>query len=101
LEEKLAKRKYGSGNESEGISSDQLDLFLLAIQQEAQQALQKANDALEQASNAPPNRSPSRSRRANHLCVDRHPPTCVGSTIRFLCEAVNSGQCFPLRRREP
>lgn len=58
LEEKLAKRKHGSSNESEGISSDQLDLFLRAIQQEAQQALQKANEALEQASSAPPKPEP-------------------------------------------
>jgi transposase len=64
LEKKLAKRKHGAGNEAEGISSDQLELFLRAIQKEAQQALQQANDKLGQLSQAPakpePNPKPPR-----------------------------------------
>jgi transposase len=53
LEKKLGKRTHGDKNESEGISSDQLELFLQAIQQQAQQALQQANDKLGEVSQAP------------------------------------------------
>jgi transposase len=58
LEKKLGKRNQGDKNESEGISSDQLQLFLQAIQQQAQQALQQANDKLGEASQAPPQPKP-------------------------------------------
>jgi transposase len=51
LEKKLAKR--GLGNAAEGISRDQLDLFLQALKEEAQQSLQQANEKLGQASQAP------------------------------------------------
>jgi transposase len=53
LEKKLAKRKPGAGNEAEGISSDQLELFLRAIQKQAHEALQQANDKLGEVSQAP------------------------------------------------
>lgn len=58
LEKKLAKRGSGSDNTAEGISSEQLDLFLKAIKHEAQQALQQANDKLGEASKAPDKSEP-------------------------------------------
>ena len=59
LEKKLAKRGGGSDNAAEGISSEQLDLFLKAIKEEAQQALQQANDKLGEASKAPDKPEPT------------------------------------------
>jgi transposase len=59
LEKKLAKRRHGAGNESEGLSSDQLELFLRAIKQEAERALQDANEKLDEASQAPAKPEPA------------------------------------------
>ena len=54
LEMRLAKRRQaGSGNESEGISSEQLDLFLQALKDEANEQLQEANEKLKQAAKPP------------------------------------------------
>lgn len=60
LEKKLAKRRLdGNANESEGISGEQLDLFLRAIKQQAEQSLQDANGKLADASKAPDKPAPS------------------------------------------
>jgi transposase len=53
LEKRLAKRRLGGDNESEGITSAQLDMFLLALKEEANAALQEANEKLQQAAKAP------------------------------------------------
>jgi transposase len=53
LETPLAKRGLSAGNASEGITREQLALFLHAIQEEADEALQQSNGKLEQASQAP------------------------------------------------
>lgn len=73
LEKKLAKRKHGAGNEPEGISSDQLDMFLRAIQQQAEQGLQRANDKLGQASQAPAKAEPT-PKPPRQPAVRRPPP---------------------------
>lgn len=73
LEKKLAKRGSGSDNAAEGISSEQLDLFLKAIKQEAQQALQQANDKLGEASKAP-DKSESKPKPPRQPPVRRPPP---------------------------
>jgi transposase len=52
LERRLAKRRLGAANESEGITSAQLDMFLLALKDEANSALQEANEKLKQATKA-------------------------------------------------
>jgi transposase len=49
LEKRLAKRRLGGDNESEGITSAQLDMFLLALKEEANAALQEANEKLKSA----------------------------------------------------
>jgi transposase len=59
LEKKLAKRSNGAGNETEGLSREQLDLFLQAIKEEAEHALQQANDKLGQASQPPAKPEPA------------------------------------------
>src|SRR5450432_640372 len=55
LEKRLARRRLDDShsNESERISSEQLDLFLQALQQQAQQSLNEANQKLQQAAQAP------------------------------------------------
>lgn len=53
LEKRLAKRRLGGANESEGITSAQLDLFLAALKEEADAALKEANEKLKQAAKAP------------------------------------------------
>jgi transposase len=53
LEKRLAKRRLGGDNESEGITTAQLDLFLAALKEEANAALQAANEKLQQAAKAP------------------------------------------------
>jgi transposase len=55
LEKRLSKRRLPSDgdNESEGISSEQLELFLQALQEEANETLQAANEKLKQVSKAP------------------------------------------------
>ena len=58
LEKKLAKRRLDAANASEGVTSDQLELFLQAIQQQAQQSLQEASDKLEGAAK-PPEKPPA------------------------------------------
>lgn len=73
LEKKLGKRQQGDRNESEGISSDQLELFLQAIQQQAQQALQQANDKLGQASQPPAKPEPA-PKPPRQPAVRRPPP---------------------------
>lgn len=59
LEKKLAKRGKGPGNEAEGLSRAQLDLFLLAIKKEAEQALQQANEKLGEVSQEPTKPEPT------------------------------------------
>jgi len=73
LEKKLGKRQPGDANKSEGISSDQLELFLQAIQQQAQEALQQANDRLGQASQSPATPEPTR-KPPRQPAVRRPPP---------------------------
>ncbi len=53
LEKRLAKRRLGDANESEGITSAQLDMFLAALKEEADVALQEANTKLQEAAKAP------------------------------------------------
>lgn len=53
LEKRLAKRRLGVDNESEGITSAQLELFLLALKEESDAALADANEKLKQAAKAP------------------------------------------------
>lgn len=53
LEKRLAKRRLGGDNESEGITSAQLDMFLAALNEEANASLQEANEKLKQAAKAP------------------------------------------------
>jgi transposase len=53
LETRLAKRRLGTANESEGITSAQLDMFLLALKDEANAALQEANEKLKELAKAP------------------------------------------------
>lgn len=52
LEKRLAKRRLGAANESEGITSAQLEMFLQALKEEANAALQEANEKLEHAAKA-------------------------------------------------
>ncbi len=76
LETRLAKRRATGSNESEGITSDQLELFLQALQQEAQQALNEANEKLKEAAKPadkpaappkPPRQPPVRRPAPEHL----------------------------------
>lgn len=53
LEKRLAKRRLGGDNESEGITSAQLELFLAALKEEANAALQEANQKLQNAAKSP------------------------------------------------
>jgi transposase len=53
LEKRLAKRRVGGDNESEGITTAQLELFLAALKEEANASLQAANEKLQQAAKAP------------------------------------------------
>lgn len=53
LEKRLAKRRLGADNESEGISSAQLDLFLAALKEEADATLKEANEKLVDAAKPP------------------------------------------------
>ena len=75
LEKKLAKRRLEGDhtNDAEGVSSEQLDLFLRAIQQEAQEALQQANEKLEQAAQAP-EKPPAPPKPPRQPSVRRPPP---------------------------
>lgn len=74
LEKKLAKRRLdGGNNEAEGVTSAQLELFLRAIQQEAQAALQQENEQLAQAAQAP-EKEPAAPRPPRQPSVRRPPP---------------------------
>jgi transposase len=53
LEKRLAKRRLGADNESEGITSAQLEMFLAALKEEANAALQEANEKLQKAAKSP------------------------------------------------
>lgn len=53
LEKRLAKRRLPGDNDSEGVSSEQLELLLHALQEEANASLQQAHEKLKQASHAP------------------------------------------------
>lgn len=53
LEKRLAKRRFGGDNESEGLTSAQLELFLAALKEEANAALQDANEKLREAAKPP------------------------------------------------
>jgi len=53
LEKRLAKRRLGGDNDAEGITSAQLELFLAALKEEANAALQEANEKLKEAAKPP------------------------------------------------
>jgi transposase len=53
LEKRLAKRRLGGDNESEGITSAQLDMFLQALKEEANASLHEANERLQEAAKRP------------------------------------------------
>lgn len=74
LEKQLAKRRLDGGrsNESEGISSEQLDFFLQALKQEAEQSLQQADQKLKQAAQAPD--KPPTPKPPRQPAVRRPPP---------------------------
>lgn len=58
LEKRLAKRRLGGDNDSEGITSAQLDMFLRALKEEANLALEEANEKLKEAAK-PPEKPPA------------------------------------------